>query len=167
MTRAPRISRRRVMQGAAASAAASTFGAPFIISARAADTLVVNAYGGEFQDVFMKTTVVPFEKKFGVKVTYDDAGAASEDYARIRASRGAPGFDVAAELTPPEIILGQKEKLLEPLTEKEVPNLKHVWDKSRSIIPNTGIVHTYQYMALIWNKKKIEKPKYLGGLLDA
>ena len=160
MTRAPRISRRRVMQGAAASAAASTFGAPFIISARAADTLVVNAYGGEFQDVFMKTTVVPFEKKFGVKVTYDDAGAASEDYARIRASRGAPGFDVAAELTPPEIILGQKEKLLEPLTEKEVPNLKHVWDKSRSIIPNTGIVHTYQYMALIWNKKKIEKPEF-------
>ena len=48
-----------------------------------------------------------------------------------------------------------------------MPNLKHVWDKSRSIIPNTGIVHTYQYMALIWNKKKIEKPESLGGLLDA
>ena len=47
----------------AASAAAGSMGAPFIISARAADTLVVNAYGGEFQDVFMKTTVQPFEKK--------------------------------------------------------------------------------------------------------
>ena len=159
MTKAPRISRRTVMQGMAASAVAGSASAPFILSARAADTLVVNAYGGEFQDVFMKTTVEPFEKKFGVKVTYDDAGAASEDYARIRASRGAPGFDVAAELTPPEIILGQKEKLLEPLTEKEVPNLKHVWDKSRTIIPNTGIVHTYQYVALIWNKNKIERPE--------
>jgi putative spermidine/putrescine transport system substrate-binding protein len=137
------------MQRLAASAAAGSVGAPFVISALAADTLVVNAYGGEFQDVFMKTTVEPFEKKFGVKVTYDDAGSAAEDYAKIRASRGAPGFDVAAELTPPEIILGQKEKLLDPLTEKEVPNLKHVWEKSRSIIPNTGIVHTYQYLALI------------------
>lgn len=153
-----RMSRRSLVRAVGIGAAASALGKPFIISARAAETLVVNAYGGEFQDIFLKTTVAPFEKKFGVKVIYDDAGTASEDYAKIRASRGAPGFDVAAELTPPEIILGQKEKLLEPLTEKEVPNLKHVWDKSRSIIPNTGIVHTYQYTALIWNKKKVEKP---------
>ncbi len=152
------VSRRTLLKGTAAGAVAGTIGGPFVISARAAETLVVNAYGGEFQDVFMKTTIEPFEKKFGVKVIYDDAGAASEDYAKIRASRGAPGFDVAAELTPPEIILGQKEKLLEPLTEKEVPNLKHVWKKSLDVIPNTGIVHTYQYTALIWNKKKIDKP---------
>ena len=149
-------SRRRFLQGAAAVSA--SFGAPFVISARAAETLVVNAYGGEFQDIFLKTTVAPFEKKFGVKVTYDDAGSASEDYAKIRATRGAPGFDVAAELTPPEIILGAKEKLLEPITEKEVPNLKHVWKKSLEVIPAVGIVHTYQYTALIWNKKQIEKP---------
>jgi putative spermidine/putrescine transport system substrate-binding protein len=154
-----RVSRRTLIKGAAAGAVAGTFGGPFVISARAAETLVVNAYGGEFQDVFMKTTIEPFEKKFGVKVIYDDAGAASEDYAKIRASRGAPGFDVAAELTPPEIILGQKEKLLEPLTEKEIPNLKHVWKKSLDVIPNTGIVHTYQYTALIYNKKKIDRPE--------
>jgi putative spermidine/putrescine transport system substrate-binding protein len=153
-----RTTRRGLLAGAGAGAAAAALGKPFVISARAAETLVVNAYGGEFQDVFLKTTVAPFEKKFGVKVIYDDAGTASEDYAKIRASRGAPGFDVAAELTPPEIILGQKEKLLEPITEKEVPNLKYVWDKSRSLIPATGIVHTYQYTALIWNKKQVEKP---------
>lgn len=154
-----RISRRRLMTRAGAGAVAATLGKPFVISAHASETLVVNAYGGEFQDIFLKTTVEPFEKKFGVKVVYDNAGTASEDYAKIRASRGAPGFDVAAELTPPEIILGQREKLLEPLTEREVPNLKHVWEKSRSIIPNSGIVHTYQYTALIWNKKKVEKPE--------
>lgn len=153
-----RITRRTALRRMAAGTIAGAIGAPFVISARAAETLVVNAYGGEFQEVFMKTTVEPFEKKFGVKVIYDDAGSASEDYAKIRASRGAPGFDVAAELTPPEIILGAKEKLLEPLTEREVPNLKHVWKKSQSIIPNTGIVHTYQYTALIWNTKKIDKP---------
>ena len=152
-----RPSRRRFLQGAAAASA--SLGAPFVISARAAETLVVNAYGGEFQEIFMKTTVAPFEKKFGVKITYDDAGSASEDYAKIRATRGAPGFDVAAELTPPEIILGAKEKLLEPITEKEVPNLKNVWKKSLEVIPNAGIVHTYQYTALIWNRKQIQKPE--------
>src|SRR5687767_1876732 len=74
MTKTPRISRRTVMQRAV-GAVAGTFGAPCIVPARSAETLVVNAYGGEFQGVFMKTTVEPFEKKFGVKVTYDDAGA--------------------------------------------------------------------------------------------
>ncbi len=152
------IRRRGFLKGAAATVAAGVAGGPWVI-ARAQDTLTVNAYGGEFQDVFMKAVVQPFEKKFGVKVVYDEAGSASEDYARIRASRGAPGFDVAAELTPPEIILGAKEGLLEKITEKEVPNLKHVWAKSREVIPPNGIVHTYQYTALIWNTDKLEKPQ--------
>lgn len=148
-----RSSRRRVLQAAGVALAT-----PHIVLAQTPEQLVVNAYGGEFQEVFIRTTVEPFEKKFGVKVIYDDAGSAAEDYAKIRASRGAPGFDVAAELTPPEIFLGARERLLEPVTEREVPNLRFVWDKSRTIIPNTGIVHTYQYTALIWNKKTIEKP---------
>ena len=52
----------------------------------------------------------------------------------------------------------QKEKLLETITEAEVPNLKHVWQKSRTIIPPTGVVHSYQYLALLWNKTHLEKP---------
>lgn len=132
--------------------------APFIVRTRAAETLVVTAYGGEYQDVFMSTVVRPFEKKFGVSVTYDLSGGAAQTYAKIRASRGAPGFDVAAELTAPEAILGAREKLLEPVTEKEVPNLKYVWDRSRTAIPPVGIVAYYQYMPLLWNKTKTEKP---------
>ena len=108
---------------------------PYVIPALAADTLVVNGYGAEFQEFITQTTIEPFEKKFGVKVTYDNTGTAAQNYAKIRASRGAPGFDVAAELTPAEVILGQREKLLEPVTEAEVPNLKYVWPKSRTIIP--------------------------------
>jgi len=150
------LSRRQLLAGAAA-----LLPAPAIV-AQTPDTLIVNAYGGEFQDIFLSTVVQPFERKFGVRVTYDDAGTASEDYARIRASRGAPGFDVAAELTPPEILLGAREKLLEPVTEKEVPNLRHVWKRSHEIIPAVGIVHSYQYTALIWNKDKIEKPATWG-----
>ena len=133
--------------------------APFVISARAAETLVVTAYGGEYQDVFMSTVVKPFEQKFGVSVTYDLSGGAAQTYAKIRASRGAPGFDVAAELTAPEAILGAREKLLEPLTEKEVPNLKYVWERSASAIPPVGIVAYYQYMPLLWNKNNIEMPE--------
>lgn len=145
-----KLSRRRVVQGALA--------APFVIPALAGETLVVNGYGAEYQDILMKTTIEPFQKKFGVQVTYDSTGSAAENYAKIRASRGAPGFDVAGELTPPEVILGAKEKLLEPITEAEVPNLKYVFQKSRTLIPPVGIVHTYQYTALLWNKTHLDAP---------
>jgi putative spermidine/putrescine transport system substrate-binding protein len=140
--------------------------APFIIPALAADTLVVNGYGAEFQEIITRTTIEPFEKRFGVKITYDNTGSAAQNYAKIRASRGVPGFDVAAELTPPEVILGQKEKLLETITEAEVPNLKHVWQKSRTIIPPTGVVHGYQYIALLWNKTHLEKPASWANYWD-
>jgi putative spermidine/putrescine transport system substrate-binding protein len=133
--------------------------APYVISARAADTLVVTAYGGEYQDVFMKAVIEPFQQKFGVQVSYDQSGGAAQTYAKIRAARGAPGFDVAAELTAPEAILGAREKMLEPLTEAEVPNLRHVWAKSHDAIPPVGIVAYYQYMPLLWNTKKIDKPE--------
>jgi putative spermidine/putrescine transport system substrate-binding protein len=145
-----KLTRRRVLQGALA--------APVVIPALAAETLVVNGYGAEYQDILMKTTIEPFQKKFGVQITYDNTGSAAENYAKIRAGRGAPGFDVAGELTPPEIILGAREKLLEPITEAQVPNLKYVWKKSGTLIPPNGVVHTYQYTALLWNKTHVEAP---------
>ncbi len=147
------LSRRGLLQAGAAALAA-----PAVVPARAAETLVVNGYGASYQDALMGSTIKPFEKKFGVQITYDSTGTATQNYAKIRASRGAPGFDVAGELTPPEIILGAKEKLLEPVTEAEVPNLKHVWAKSRTIIPPVGVVHTYQYTSLLWNKTHLSKP---------
>ena len=104
--------------------------------------------------------IQPFEKKFGVKVIHDATGTASQDYAKIRAARGAPGFDVAGLLTPPEVMLGVKEGLLEKLTEREVPNLKHLWDKTWQVIPGgSGAPHTLQYAALVYNKDKLERPR--------
>src|ERR687886_2541431 len=122
--------RRRLLQAAAAAVAA-----PYVITGRAQETLIVNTQGGEYQELVERVVIRPSEKKFGVKVVHDATGTASQDYAKIRASRGAPGFDVAGLLTPPEVILGVKEGLLEKLSEREVPNLKHLWDKTWSVIP--------------------------------
>jgi putative spermidine/putrescine transport system substrate-binding protein len=148
--RTPAVTRRTIL--------AAGLSAPFVIRARAAETLVVTAYGGEYQDVFTKAVLEPFEKKFGVHIDYVQSGGAAQTYARIRAARGAPGFDVAAELTAPEAVLGANEKLLEPVSEANVPNLKYVWKKSLTAIPPVGIVPYYQYMPLLWNTQKIDKP---------
>jgi putative spermidine/putrescine transport system substrate-binding protein len=127
-------------------------------AARAADTLTVAAYGGEYRDILIRTVITPFEKKFSCKVEYDDSGGV-DPYPRIRASQGSPGFDVAAEMVPSTIILGAKEKLLEPITEKEVPNMKYLWSGATKLIPPYGIAQNYQYLALVWNKEKLAKPE--------
>jgi putative spermidine/putrescine transport system substrate-binding protein len=150
-----RTKRRELLKRGAALAVA----APYVITARSQETLIVNTQGGEYQELVEKVVIQPFEKKFGVKVIHDATGTASQDYAKIRAARGAPGFDVAGLLTPPEVMLGVKEGLLEKLTEREVPNLRHLWDKTWQVIPaGSGAPHTLQYAALVYNKDKLDRP---------
>jgi putative spermidine/putrescine transport system substrate-binding protein len=151
------VTRRKFLAGTAAIGAGS-IASPFVISVRSQEVLVVNTQGGEYQEIVERTVLKPFEKKFSVKITNDPTGTAAEDYAKIRASRGAPGFDVAATLTPAEVILGAKENLLEKLSEREVPNIKYLWDKSATLTPPYGVVHTVQFSTIMYNKDKIEKP---------
>ena len=153
------VTRRKFLERSAAGLATiSAAGLGPWVTARAADTLIVNFYGGEVSEIFKRTTIQPFEKKFGVKVVYDDVGSSAEDYAKIRASKGHPGFDVAAGLTVPEIILGAKEGLLEKIDESNVPNSAAMWDLSRSSIPPYGIVQHLQFTTLYYNKDKISAP---------
>lgn len=147
--------RRRFGRNILAGGVATIF-MPAII-ARASDTLTVNSQGGEYQELFERTVIRPFEQKFGVKVTHDPTGLSSQDYAKIRASRGAPGFDVAAVLTAVELNLGAREGLLEKLTEQDIPNARHLWSQTRDLMPY-GICHSVQYATLLHLTDKIEKP---------
>src|SRR5436190_24197388 len=147
--------RRSLLKGASALALA-----PYVITARSEETLIVNTQGGEYQELVERVVIRPFEKKFGVKIIHDATGTASQDYAKIRAARGAPGFDVAGLLTTLEVILGVKEGLLEKLSERDVRTLRHLWDKSWQVIPpGSGAPHTLQYAALVYHKEKLERPR--------
>lgn len=146
------LMRRSVLKTAAAATAVGVSS-----RARAADSIVVTGYGGEYRDIYMDTVIKPFEKKFSVEVVYDDSGGV-DPYPRVRATHGSPGIDVIGETTVPIVILGAKEKLFEPITEAQVPNLKYSFNKSRTIMPAFGAVQTYQYLALIWDKNKIKQP---------
>lgn len=150
------VSRRRFLRAGTAGVAA--LAAPNVISAQTPDTLVVNTQGGEYQEIIETTVIRPFEQRFGVRVTHDATGTSSQDYARIRAARGAPGFDVAAVLNPPEILLGQRENLLERLSEREVPNLAHLWRGIDRVVPPYAAPHTLQYAGLIYNRERLERP---------
>jgi hypothetical protein len=118
------LSRRSILKAGGGLAACLAAGTAPAVVARAQETLIVNSQGGEYQQIFERTVIEPFKEQFGVTVIHDPTGTASQDFAKIRASGGAPGFDVAVVLTPPEVILGAREGLLLPITEDKVPNLK-------------------------------------------
>ncbi len=45
-----------------------------------AEQLIVNSYGGPYEDIIRDRIIEPFEKEFGVKVIYDAVGSASQDH---------------------------------------------------------------------------------------
>lgn len=115
-----------------------------------AQDLVVNAYGARYEDLVMETIIRPFEEQFGVSVVYDVGGSAAEDYARIRATGGQPGYDVVV-MTAPESIQGCAEGLLAPINPETVPNSAHLIPEIQDITNGCGAVHEIQYMSLLYS----------------
>lgn len=126
------------------------------ISARA-EELIVNSYGGPYETIIHERIIAPFEKQFGVKVVYDAAGSASQDYAKIKATRGRPGFDVVV-MTASESLAGCKDGLLEKLTAEAVSNLAHLDRGVSAMAGECGAVHEVQYLSLLWRQDKLAAP---------
>ena len=129
----------------------------FMSAPAMAQRLVVNSYGGEYEGLIMEAVIEPFEEQFGVEVVYDAVGSASEDYARIRATRGNPGFDVVV-MTAPEALQGCREGLLLEMTEENVPNLADLNQAVRESAGACGAVHELQYMSLLYNTEHVTTP---------
>jgi len=123
-------------------------------AAASAQNLVVNGYGAEYEEIILRTIIRPFEQRFGVRVVYDANGSASQDYARIRASRGAPGYDVVV-MTAAESIRGCDERLLERLTPERVPNMRRLLPEVQNSAGACGAVHEIQYMALLYRTDRV------------
>jgi putative spermidine/putrescine transport system substrate-binding protein len=121
-----------------------------------AQQLIVNSYGGEYEEIIRRTIIEPFQEQFGVEVIYDAVGSAAEDYARIRATRGNPGFDVVV-MTAPESLQGCREELLLPLTEETVPNLAALNESVRATVGDCAAVHEIQYMSLFFRTDHMDQ----------
>ncbi|WP_419460664.1 hypothetical protein [Agrobacterium tumefaciens] len=55
-----------------------------------AEQLIVNSYGGPYEDIIRDRIIEPFEKEFGVKVIYDAVGSASQDSCHRRSVSQRP-----------------------------------------------------------------------------
>jgi putative spermidine/putrescine transport system substrate-binding protein len=119
-----------------------------------AETLVVNSYGGPYEAIIEERIIKPFEAKFGIDVVYDAVGSASQDYAKIKATKGQPGFDVAV-MTASQSLQGCKDGLLEKLDLASVPNLANLSPRLVAVAGPCGAVHEVQYMALLYRTDKL------------
>lgn len=132
----------------------------------AAQDLIVNSYGAQYEELIRETIIEPFEEQFGVEILYDATGSAAEDFARIRATGGQPGFDVVV-MTAPESLQGCREGVLEPLTEENVPNLAALNADVQAAVGGCGAVHEIQYMSLMWRTDRVtEAPTSWQALWD-
>ncbi|CVI63143.1 ABC transporter substrate-binding protein (plasmid) [Agrobacterium leguminum] len=125
-----------------------------ITRAATAEPLVVNSYGGPYEDIIRSRIIEPFEKEFGVKVIYDAVGSASQDYAKIKATRGRPGFDVVV-MTASQSLDGCRDGLLERFSPETVLNITNLNPDISAIAGACGAVHEVQYLSLLWRKDKL------------
>lgn len=137
--------------------ALSSVAAVIVGGAAQGEELIVNSYGGPYEQIFHDRIVAPFEKETGITVVYDAAGSASQDYAKIRATRGRPGFDVVV-MTASESLAGCKENLLEKLKVEAIPNLAKLDKNVAAMAGECGAVHEVQYMSLLFRRDKVDKP---------
>jgi putative spermidine/putrescine transport system substrate-binding protein len=131
-----------------------------------AEELVVNSYGGPYEQIIRERIIEPFEQKTGIAIIYDPVGSASEDYAKIKATNGRPGFDVVV-MTASQALEGCRDGLLEKLTATEVPNLVHLNAAISRMAGECGAVHEVQYLSLLFRKDKVAAaPTSWSALLD-
>jgi putative spermidine/putrescine transport system substrate-binding protein len=123
-------------------------------SAAVAEQLIVNSYGGPYEDIIRSRIIEPFEKEFNTKVIYDAVGSASQDYAKIKATRGRPGFDVVV-MTASQSLDGCRDGLLEKFSLESVPNIAKLNPEISRIAGACGAVHEVQYLSLLWRKDKL------------
>ncbi len=131
-----------------------------------AETLIINSYGGPYEDIIRERIIEPFEKRFGIDVVYDAVGSAQQDYAKIKATKGRPGFDLVV-MTASQSLQGCKDGLLEKLTPASIPNLNVLQADLAAVAGPCGAVHEVQYLSLLYRTDKLAtEPVSWSALLE-
>lgn len=119
--------------------------------------VVFSGYGGEYQSLFMEHVAKPFTEETGIEVVYDNTGANAEKYAAIRASGGAPGFDVSL-LNDIHTVQEANESLLAKITAEEVPNIEGIYPQVAEAVGQYGVPIDLQYISLMYSDEDFQEP---------
>ncbi len=135
----------------------SAFAIAALSSPLRAETVILNSYGGPYEAIIRRAIIEPFEAQTGIDVVYDAVGSASQDYAKIKATNGRPGFDVVI-MTASQSLQGCQDGVLVKLDATRIPNLARLSSKLSETAGPCGAVHEVQYMSLLYRKDKMAVP---------
>jgi len=105
-----------------------------------------------------ENTIPSFEKKFGVKVTYDNYSSNEEMLAKLQA--GASGYDLVfpSDYT---VIIMRDQSLLEELNMDNIPNFKNIDERFKSLSFDPGNKYSVPYFwgttGIGYNSSKVAK----------
>lgn len=153
----------RLMLGSAVSALAVLFSGAALAQTK---TLVINSYGGAYEQAHRKCVIEPFEKASGASVKVVTAYSA-DAFAQVRAQKAAPQFDVI-HFSGGQEIVAAKEGLIAPIDPAKVPNLADVYPfAKKNLAGGEGPAYSVAAVGLIVHAKKAPKePTTWADLMD-
>jgi putative spermidine/putrescine transport system substrate-binding protein len=143
-------------------ALASLLAAP----AFAKDKLVVNSYGGAYEQIHRKLVIEPFAKKYDVDVQVITAYSA-DALAQLRAQKAAPQYDVI-HFSGGQEVVAAREGLVAPIKAEELTSAKELYPfATAGLARGEGPVHAVAAIGLLYNKDKApKKPGRWADLWD-
>lgn len=152
----------RVSQVAGVLAIAGALASP----ATAKDKLVINSYGGAYEQIHRKLVIEPFMKKYDVDVQVITAYSA-DALAQLRAQKAAPQFDVI-HFSGGQEVVAAREGLISPIKLEELSTGKDLYPfATEGLSRGEGPVHAVAAIGLLYNKDKApKKPAKWADLWD-
>lgn len=129
-------------------------------------TLVINSFGGAYEEAHRQCIIAPFEQETGAKVSITTAYSA-DAFAQLRAQKEAPQYDVI-HFSGGQEIVGAAEGLLAPIDAAKVPNLGDLYDFAKAnVAKGEGPAYSIAAIGLLYNSDNAPKvPSNWKDLLD-
>lgn len=118
-------------------------------------TLVINGWGGLWEESFLKAVVEPFEASHpGVEIVHQLGGSISETLAKIRAEKDNPTMDIVGTGAGFERLFAE-EGLVREFDLEKMPNLRDVFPGG--IYKNRIVANSFNGLGLAWHKERVPR----------
>jgi putative spermidine/putrescine transport system substrate-binding protein len=125
--------------------------------ALARDKLVINSFGGAYEQAHRKLIIEPFSKKYDVDVQVITAYSA-DALAQLRAQKAAPQFDVI-HFSGGQEVVAARDGLTSPLKPADLTSSKDLYPfATEGLARGEGPVYSVAAIGLLYNKAKAPKP---------
>ena len=119
-------------------------------------TLVINSFGGAYEEAHRQCIITPFEQETGAKVSITTAYSA-DAFAQLRAQKEAPQYDVI-HFSGGQEIVGAAEGLLAPIDAAKVPNMGDLYDFAKAnVAKGEGPAYSIAAIGLLYNSERSPK----------